>query len=167
MQVLIFLNFRYLSMWDICSELYLSNWVTSLSSGITHIHWPTDFHGNTTVWGQGVSYFKQRNRLCLCCKSNPEQNKNSDLSLWPTSIHKTLDCSLKKPNKVILLWSVYRWISKKISKIEVNWTPTLESWNKEVLMYKNDASPGAKRASLWDRMDHTPRPRKASCFCRI
>lgn len=23
-------------------------------------------------------------------------------------------------------------------------------------MYKNDASPGAKRASLWDRMDHVP-----------
>lgn len=131
----------------------LIGWPLFLLEEITHTHLPTDLRNNTmTSWRQGKLHIEGRNTLCLCSDSNPEWTDSDLLIWWPTSIHQTLHIAMLRAEQN------HQLVSKKISKVEMNWNPTLESQKKEELMYKNDASPGAKRASLWDRMDWPPGP---------
>lgn len=141
---------------------------TSLSPGITPTHLPTDLHNSTiTSWGQGGLHFKWGDHLCLCSKSTQDRRKVE--IFWSRGQYPSIRlyiAALKSRRKPCSFQYVQH-VSETISKAEENWAPTLESQNKEELMYKNDASRGAKRASLWDRMDHTPGPRKASCGCKV
>lgn len=112
-------------------SIYQADWITFLSSGIPQTHFPTDLHNNRmTSWGQGGSYSKWRNGLCFCYESNPEKKEDLDLLvLWPTSIHQSLCFCVKAEQNHHL--QCIQMDSKKVTKVEVNWTPTLESQKKE------------------------------------
>lgn len=160
---LLFWNFSYLRLWGTMSSIYWVEWVTLFSFGITHTVLPTALCNNTmTPWGQGGLHIKWRSILCLCCEFNPKQNIDL-LVPWSTSFHPTLYIVGWKAEQNHHLKCIQL---KKIYKVEVNWTSIVGSPKQKVLMYKNEASPGAKRASLWGRMDHTPGP-EASCCCKV
>lgn len=145
------------------SSIYWVEYVSLLSFGITHTVLPTAFYNNTmSPWRQGGLNIKWRNTLFLCCEFNPEHNLYL-LVPGSTSFHPTLYIVGLKAEQNHHLTCIQL---KRIYKVEVNWTSTVESPKKKMLMCKNEASPGAKRASLWGRMDHMPGP-EASCCCQV